>query len=188
MDKHPHLIFPPPVNGTPPKPPRGGPTIHKLGAAQQYQRFDERFKELNQQFAEFSALKQSTDGLVPERVLVLEVIGSIANFEKAIRNVPGFEFLLSTVGDEVEDEFVYLLDNDGKRIDSTTTLYITMSNRQGLAKLLSIWTEYKESGHIPRGLAKLRDAFLQLHDLRFWNSSDRIKNTGLLDDWYYRLP
>lgn len=187
MDKHPHLIFPPPVNGTPPKPPRGGPTIHKPGAAQQYQRFDERFKELNQQFAEFSALKQSTDGLVPERVLVLEVIGSIANFEKAIRNVPGFEFLLSTVGDEVEDEFVYLLDDDGKRIDSTTTLYITMSNRQGLAKLLSIWTEYKESGHIPRGLAKLRDAFLQLHDLRFWNSSDRIKNTGLLDDWYYRL-
>jgi len=62
-----------------------------------------------------------------------------------------------------------------------------LTTTKGLEKLLKVWRDFKAKDILPRGMAPLRDAFLQLHDMRFWGAADRIKNTGLLEDWIYRL-
>jgi len=135
MNKHPHLTFIPPKKVPPKASPRGGSKIHKATANQQFGRFKRKFEELSNQFSEFSSLQQSTEGVVPEKVLVIEVVGSIQNFERAIKKAPGLELLRSSLGEEVEDELVYFLDKDDEPSSSTTTLYLTMSSYKCSGKL-----------------------------------------------------
>ena len=39
----------------------------------------------------------------------------------------------------------------------------------------------------PRGLAKLKEVFVHLREIRQWSAEDRIRETGLFEDWNERL-
>ena len=54
-----------------------------------------------------SFITDSTAGIEPEYVLVLETTGKIDNFERAVRAVPGLEWLAEIDTDEIEadDDF-----------------------------------------------------------------------------------
>lgn len=164
-----------------------GSPISTPSPTEQYERLSGSFQSLNQHFAENIALYDSADSLTPERVLVLEIAGSVTNFANAIRKVEGFELLAERLDSSPLDSEIFYEEKKNERKQVIKTAYLTMSSQKGLQKLLSIWKQYKASGSVLRGQAPLRDAFLQLHDIRFWSTRDRLESTHLLEDWAERL-
>lgn len=168
--------------------PSGGSSVHTPSLARQAQRVLPRVDLLESQFAEHIHLTDSPAGLTPEKVLVLEVAGSLSNFARAITQVAGFECLNEDILDRSfisEDFFALGRENETKPL--TKTAYLTMSSQSGLSRLKSIWSQYTQTQQVARGNAPLRDAFRQLVDIRFWSTEDRLRNTHLLEDWQDRL-
>ncbi|WHI44624.1 S8 family peptidase [Microbulbifer sp. VAAF005] len=171
----------------------GGPKIYTPTAGQQFKRISPKLKKLELKFSEHTELSESPDGFTPEKVLVLEVAGDIQKFSDELSKVNGFEYLSQNL---IEDKFqsdIFFSKSEKKDIKPVKKFaYLAMSNISGLKLLHSIWKEYKENNKLPIGYnVALRDAFLQLSDIRFWDTQDRLANTFLLEDWkeqvdYYR--
>ncbi len=188
MAHNPLLVF------TPPKPEkkRDGLTPNRASVVPQNidvqaGRIFPKVELLERKFAEYIELAESPDGFLPEKVLVLEVAGEIQNLANALAKVPGFEYLSSTLLDKdfQTDEFYSL--NNGKRKPASKNAYLTMSNQAGLSRLLSLWRQFKETKKLERGYGKLKDAFLQLTDIRFWETKDRLAATYILEDWQEKI-
>lgn len=64
-----------------------------------------------------------------------------------------------------------------------------MSNQQALGQMRRLFERWRESPNerFPPGLASLRSVFAHLYDFRLWGPEDRIRETGLVDDWQTRL-
>ena len=64
-----------------------------------------------------------------------------------------------------------------------------MTNQQALGELQRLFERWKEDPEykFPYGLGRLRHAFGHLYDIRPWGAEDRIRETGLLEDWQSRL-
>ena len=99
MPEYPLLPLPTFERGDPPAPPRFVPSAPQVPPARQGQRFGPIFERLA------NVLEQDRDGLsllddplsiAPERALVLEVAGSLVDFQALTARVEGLEFL----GDE----------------------------------------------------------------------------------------
>lgn len=188
MAHHPHLSFLPPVSATLDKLPGGGSKPITPPLTSQLNRFSNKFTQLTRQFAEQVQITSSIDGLRPEKVLVIEIAGSIKNFTNALQKVPGFSNIQHLLyDDEVEDDVIFYEKSKGQREPARKEVYLTMSNQDGLRRLLSHWNNMSSTGKADRGLAPLKDALSQLHDMRFWDTQDRIKKTGLLEDWRERI-
>ncbi len=155
----------------------------------QKQRVKSKVERVQQAFAEHITITQTTDGLVPEKVLVLEVAGEVSSFINAIRDVPGFEFLAQELQDShYESELFYRLDDKGKHKPVEKFAYLTMSSQAGLQKLLSIWKRFEKSGTLPNGQKSFARAFEQLVDMRVWDTRDRLDirdggDSSMLTDW-----
>ena len=68
-------------------------------------------------------------------------------------------------------------------------LFLVMTNLQALQQIYRLfkkWERDPDSG-FPDDLANLKKAFEHLKTIRFWGPEDRIRETGLLDDWKLRL-
>lgn len=119
-------------------------------------------------------LQQSADMAVPEDVLVLETVGRIDDFYKAIAKVGGLEWMLEEDRDIQPDEDFYYPDEKGKPTtkELPARLYLVSTNSEALRELVSLFQRYGEK--LPRGYAKFRDVFKQLHAVRFWNYEDRL--------------
>ncbi|MBL1277919.1 MAG: S8 family peptidase [Ectothiorhodospiraceae bacterium] len=54
---------------------------------------------------------------------------------------------------------------------------------------MGYWEKYtkKKNYKFPWGLGPLRELFKRLHSIRYWDTEDRLRKTGLLDDWRYRV-
>lgn len=190
MELHPHLTFLPPqrrtfidqVGG------RGGSKIMAGSPAGQFDRFKPKFDSLEHKFAEHIALTDTISGLSPEKVLVLEIAGSVLDFVKALKRVPGFEDIQQLVTENFADqEHCYYLDNKKNIKAAPIEMFLTMSSQDGLKRLLSEWNKIKKAGKAERGFTPLKNALQQLHDIRFWDTQDRIKSTGLLRDWEEKI-
>ena len=68
-------------------------------------------------------------------------------------------------------------------------LFLVMTNQQALRELQSLFDKWREDPEytFPYGLGRLRHAFAHLYDIRPWGAEDRIRETGLLQDWQFRL-
>jgi hypothetical protein len=106
-------------------------------------------------------LRADPQGMAPERLLVFELTGDVANFARAAVRVPGLEF----VG--AED-----LDEDDE--DRNPVLYLLIPDAAALKQLLSLWRDWLANRALPRGFAPWRDLFLQLRDIRPWGPKDRV--------------
>jgi len=126
--------------------------------------------------------------LAPEQVLVLEVAGELSDFVRAIRRVPGIEFLAEEAQDQLEpDEEFAAVDSRGRRHRYVRQLFLMASDATAWQQLLGLWQRFQRGEDFPRGLTRFRDLFSRLRSLRSWNDEDRLTRTGALAAWEREL-
>lgn len=187
----PILIFPKPGVIPRKKKKQPIPQPKTPGSAQQGLRLNSSFRLLENNFKN-SILSGDPAGFAPERTLVLETVGSIANFYRAAAKIQGLEFVQEIFGDELDpDDDFYYEDKDGgkKAKELPGYVYLTMANQNALDKLLRYWSRFTKQKNFkfPYGLTPLKYLFEHLHSIRYWDTEDRLRETGLLEDWRYRV-
>ncbi|MFQ5716332.1 MAG: hypothetical protein ACE5GQ_04460, partial [Nitrospinales bacterium] len=117
MPQKPLLIFPKPKLATKNNLPRGGGKPHLPDFSQQVKRIGPKLTVLEEAFeAERAELTAHPTGIDTEQVLVLETVGSIQDFLRAVRGVRGLEWLADVETDEIDpDEDFYEVDIKGKK-------------------------------------------------------------------------
>lgn len=189
MAERPLFFFPTPqLAEKTPGDPRFRP-IHKPSIAKQGQRTAPLFNELEAAFeARRIELQQSVTGIDPEQVLVIETIGSVEDFAKAVKRFDGLEWMGEFELEDIEpDEDFYDQKKPGKNLAGR--LFLVMTNQRALNELLSLWRRYQvdQSTDFGYGRTKVRDVFLHLKDIRRWDVQDRLQESGILDYWRERL-
>ena len=68
-------------------------------------------------------------------------------------------------------------------------LFLVMTDQQALSQIRNLFESWERDpeASFPDGLAPLKRAFEHLHTIRPWGVEDRIRETGLLEDWRERL-
>jgi hypothetical protein len=133
-------------------------------------------------------LRDDPTALAPERVIVFEVAGTIANFLKAVARIDGLEFMAEyetdiaasedfAVQEKVEETLQDLVD---KPVPGR--FYLAMPDVQALRELLRLWDRWQRGESLGRGFAPIKNLFTQLHDVRPWGPQDRIPQ-GTIDFW-----
>ncbi|WP_089724812.1 S8 family peptidase [Candidatus Thiosymbion oneisti] len=185
MPERPLLLFPTPqpADWTRRKFPPG--RIHKPDVTRQGQRLSPMFNQLQAAFdARRAEIQQTTAGVDPEQVLVIETIGSIDKFANAVKRIEGLEWMGEIETDEIApDEDFY--DEANPQKDLNGRLYLVMSNQRALDEMLSLWRRYDADRgmQFEHGLTKFRDVFLHLKNVRRWDVQDRLFETGVIDVW-----
>ena len=186
--EYPILVFPAPALAERARRYGGGGRSRRPGAGRQGERLAPQFRRLEEALARRRvALQGSSLGIVPEQVLVLETVGPVANFIRAVERVDGLEWLAEyelddiAPGDGFEDE-----DEPEKPLSGQ--LFLMMSDGRALAELRSLFEGWRRDpeASFSRGLAPLKHAFEHLREIRPWDVEDRLADTGLLEDWNQR--
>jgi hypothetical protein len=189
MTYRPLLIFPTKKftdrHGGPPPPER--PKLP--GAARQISRLEPLFSELESAFDRHAAeLRDDPSGAEPDKVVVLETVGPVEDFYKAVEKTAGLQWLLDAEGDDFEPDEDFYFEEKGQRTEKhlPRRAYLVMSNKRGLDQLVALFRRFKEDREnvrFARGQGRWRYMFQQLHDIRFWGPQDRLEGTGILEDW-----
>jgi hypothetical protein len=184
MPELPLLPLPRPSAVTPPKGSGGGTKIRIPPKGRQTDRFGPTFDRLQAVLARANGeleLRDDPSALAPERVIVFEIGGTIANFVKALSRIPGLEFMAEYETDFVADEdFAIQDDREGAEGQDRTDkpvpgcFYLALPDMQALRELLSLWERWKNDQPLARGYAPFKHLFSQLRDLRPWGPQDRI--------------
>ena len=192
MAERPLLAMPRPERRAPPaaRPPRE--KIPPASAGRQAGRLGPKFERLERVLGDpdvLAELRNDPSAIVPERALVFEVASEIADFYRAVRGVPGLEFLGEDEGDAAPDEDFYVPDNDGAPRDDKRVprrFYFTIPDRAALRELVSLWQRFQRGEELGRGRTAWRDVFGHLADVRPWGPRDRL-TTEAVEDWRERL-
>lgn len=191
MAERPLLIFPSPVMANRRSVGGGRPkAFRKPSPEAQRDRIAPKMAELERIFARRQAeLRGDPTGAEVEQVLVLETVGRVDDFVRAVRGLEGLEWMADLDVDNIapDDDFYY---EDDPEKPLTGRLYLIMSNQRGLRQLLDLWQLYRENPNNPsfaRGRTKWRDLFSLLRDIRPWGPEDRLRETGLLQVWRERV-
>ncbi len=186
---YPLLVFPEPVPAERAKrnPPRG--KIRNPDLSQQAQRLAPQFQRLQEAMEnQRLALQNNALGLLPEQVLVLETVGPIQNFIRAVDKIPGLEWLGDYELDDIAPDYGF---EDEKNPDRHLRgqLFLVMTDQEALRQLHSLFEKWEKDhkASFPSGFAPLKRAFEHLHTIRPWGVEDRVKETGILEDWRNRL-
>lgn len=175
-EEFPLLLFPRPTLADRNTLGGGGTRLHFPTAQRQIARIRPQLTVL-QQAIEQRRLKIQGDAPLhtPELILVLEVAGTLDGFAKAVKKVPGLEWLFERVEEGVEpDEDFYHPTDAEKRLSGR--LFLLGSNQQAIDQLLSLWTRYQNDPNIrfERGFAPFLHMFKQLRTIRQWDVNDRV--------------
>jgi hypothetical protein len=176
MPDYPLLLFSTPTKADRDPGHGGGSPVHRPSVERQRQRIAPKLATLNQAFdARRLTLQQIAPTENPELVLVIETIGSVANFAKAVRKVPGLEWILEEDEDGIAPDEDFFDENTPTK-NLSGQLFVLASNRQALDELLALWNRYQAdpAASFARGLAPFRHVFAQLKDIRPWGVADRL--------------
>src|SRR6266566_9571575 len=190
MPRRPLLVFPTRTVSDRWKLPGGaGGRFHVPDINRQREHIEPQFARLQQAFeAGRARLQNNPLGIEPEQVLVLETRGTIHEFARAVKHVPGLEWLAEWEEFELgpDDDFYYEEDRE-KTLHGS--LLLVMSDQEAMRQLVRLWEEYKQDPGrgFRRGFAKFRELFIHLKTIRPWDTTDRLKDTGVLEDWRYRV-
>lgn len=194
-ERRPLLAFGPPlVVERPVQSRRDMPRLSKPGAGRQGERLTPQFSALIAAFdAERARLAAETpDEVDPALVVVFDLAGSVKDFRNAINKIGGLEFLSELLGDQADpDDDFHMTERTRGRTDKPVqhSLYLVMSNAKAIDELLRLFemVQRDQSVSFERGLGKFKDAFQQLTAIRRWGPEDRIRETGLLEQWQETL-
>lgn len=192
MPDNPLLILPTPTRVARSKLSGRGSPIHYPDHIRQKIRLQNKFNSLKSNFRQDRVeLRRDFNGVEPEKVIVFDVIGSVDEFYKAVRNISGLEWLSEFDADEIDaNEDFYVEGEPEDQLKSLSRrLYLVMTNQAGMTNLLGLWRAFKQDGGatFARGQAKWKHLFKQLNDVRLWGLQDRVLATGLDEDWRDRV-
>ncbi|MEN6358238.1 MAG: S8 family peptidase [Armatimonadota bacterium] len=190
MATRPIVIFPEATPAARNKKGGGQAKVHCPGFTRQSERILPQLDVLEHQI-EARKVQASPDmpTAEPEMVLVIETIGSISDFMRAVDKVEGLEWLAEwDEYDIAADEDFYIEEHPENPLSGR--LYLVMSNHAGVSQLTSLWRRYSENPEHPefeRGYTKWRDLFRQLRNVRPWGPIDRLYETGLKEEFDGRV-
>lgn len=168
-----------------------GARITFPGSERQGQRLTPRLEALQRSLqARRLRLQGDASGAEIEQVVVFETVGSIESFLRAVERIPGLEWLaeFEEVDIPADEDFHWASAGDaGESLDGT--LYLVLENAQGLQQLLTLWHRYQRQpdAAFARGLAPIKNLFKQLKDVRRWDAVDRVRETGIEQNWREQL-
>ena len=190
MPEYPLLPLPAFERGDPPGARPYGPRAPSVSRGRQGERLGPIFERLA------NVLEEDRDGLsllddpssiAPERALVLEVAGSVVDFQALAGRVEGLEFL----GDEEievepDEDFFKPDERKGREGERRTDrplggrLYLAMPDVAGLRQLLSLWERWQRGEELPRRFTPWRDVFASLREIRPWGPADRLSDETIV--------
>lgn len=142
--------------------------IKRLGAF-----FDQTTRSLDS-FEQGIDVSFDPKAVVPERALVLELIGPVADFEIAAQAL-GLEWLISHDLRNISQEDADEAEETGPLdVGPAAFLYLTMPSLRGLKRLLALWRQFAADKEPPSDCRPLWSLFGYLKDLRVWSAKDRI--------------
>lgn len=189
MAEHPLLVFPEPVRAEKARRFGGGRPPRIPDAQRQSERLAPQFQRLQQAMDQQRiALQGNSLGLQPEQALVIGTIGPIDNFINAVKKIDGLEWLGEFELDDIAPEYGFEDKKDPEK-QLKGQLFLIMTDQRALQELQNLFTKWKQDDSIsfPRNLAPLKQAFVHLHTIRPWNAEDRIRDTGIVEDWKDRI-
>jgi hypothetical protein len=189
MAEHPLLIFPEPTSAEKARRYGGGGKFRLPDHRSQARRLTPQFQRLQQAMDRHRLILQNNAlGLQPEQALVLETVGPIENFINAVRKVEGLEWLGEFEIDNIAPEHGFEDEKDAQK-QLKGQLFLVMMDQRALQELQSLFNNWQQdhSAKFPRGLAPLKHAFVHLHTIRPWDAQDRIRETGVIEDWQFRM-
>lgn len=192
-EPRPLLAFAEPVRGTiPVGAPRNPGRPHHPNAARQGARVTPQFRVLSEALqAGRAELSSDGPGTDPELVAVFDLVGSVDGFLRAVRDVEGLEFLADFVGEGFDPDDDFYLEDDGERTDRQVpeSLYMLMSNARAIDELISLFNRWVADPGVSfdRGMAPLKDVFANIREIRRWGPEDRVRESGLLEEWQETL-
>ena len=191
MPERPLLVLPRP--GQPvERPKRRGfpPNINRPTRERQGERLTPRFEALQQAIESHRARFQlDAQALVPEDVVVLETVGAVDHFVRAVERISGMEWLAEVEDvDMPPDDDFFARNNAGERTERPLggRLFMVFTNQTALDQMLSFWQSWQAGRSLARRLGPWGTLFSQLRDVRRWGVRDRLHETGVLDDWRER--
>ena len=193
MPERPLLILPSPGEPvTRRKKGGGGGQFHLPSTERQSERLSPQFERLQRALEERGArLQMEARDLVPEEVVVLETVGTVEEFVRAVEAVPGMEWLAEVEAEEIppDDDFFALAKDGEARPDKALQrrIFMVFTNQTALQQMVSFWERWLSDGRLPRGLGRWKTLFQQLRDVRYWGVQDRLQETGILEDWQDRV-
>ena len=149
----------------------GGGRYHNPSRERQTERLTPRFEQLQQAFEErHTRLQVEATGLVPEEVIVLETVGTIDNFIRAVEKVSGMEWLAEVEQEDIppDDDFFVMSSNGEAQLEKTLRgrLFMIFANQYAFHQMLSLWNTWKSENDLPYGLCPWKKLFDQLYDVR----------------------
>ena len=192
MPERPLLVLPMPGQAVErAKNPSFPTNVHRPNRERQGERLTPRFAALLQAIESHLARFQvDAQGLVPEDVVVLETVGPVDHFVQAVDRIPGMEWLAEV--EEVDippDDDFFAQTEEGERTGRLLggRLFMVFTNQTALDQMLSLWQSWQNSQRLERGLRRWEALFSQLREVRRWDVRDRLRDTGVLDDWRERV-
>ena len=123
--------------------------------------------------------------------MVLETIGTVNEFIRAVEAVPGMEWLAEVETEDIppDDDFFALIHDGEARSDKALRgrMFMVFANQAALQQMISLWRKWQSDEKLPQGLGKWKTLFQQLRDVRHWGVRDRLQETGVLEDWQERV-
>lgn len=184
----------PKVAGRPKQKARDLPRLSKPTSGRQGARLTPQFGELRSAFdAERARLSpDARDEVDPALVVVFDLAGSVTDFRNAIDKVDGLEFLSELIGEQSDpDDDFHMVESKSGRTDKPVqhSLYLMLSNAKAIDQLLSLFKAWQTdpTTEFARGLGRFKTAFEQLTSIRRWGPEDRIRETGLREQWQETL-
>ncbi len=188
MADYPLLIFPGSARAERAKRRPGFGRIRAPDSQSQASRLVPQFRRLQLAMEQHRLAIQGTSlGIQPEQVMVLETIGPISNFINAVKRIQGLEWLGELELDDIDPEYGFKDERDPEK-KLKGHLFLVMTDQRALREFQSLFDDWHRNTSIdfPRGLAPLKHAFEHLYRIRPWDSEDRIRDTGILEDWRER--
>lgn len=147
----------------------------------QGQRLAARFQALD---TAFGTVQAAPNGVDPEQVIVLETIGSVADFQNVVKKIAGMEWLGDFDAEVAAADPGFLADGADPSLQKAR-LFVLASNRTAYTEVLRLWNLWLQAGddNIGYGYGKLADAFRYLNDVRAWGPKDRVFATGIAASW-----
>jgi hypothetical protein len=134
-------------------------------------------------------LRTDPTTLAPDRVIVFEIAGTVADFARAASRVPGLELILEYDTAAEPDELFAVKDtrsgHEGERREDKMVegrFYLAMPDVAAFQELLRLYDRWASGRELDKGFAPFKHLFAQLRVLRPWGPQDRIPDETI-DYW-----